>query len=212
MRVNSSHEHSPPPRANPGHLKNARPCGQFLLANAPSPVPTMMAKCPAPKSSRPIYKNIICHFLINITASAQYNCIKQVTKWVTPTKQRQSKWFYRFYRSSMVDKCSFIPKWRCLKPLTLSAVGNDDRMLRSKFFVVCSCRGGGRNTINCQIPGPRDSSCIKCPGFARGDARGWNWLAHKFGNFFSLDVLIKKGFSKQSGLHRCTLTHNRLIL
>ena len=24
---------------------------------------------------------------------------------------------------------------------------------------------GGRDTINCQMPTPRDSSCIKCPGF-----------------------------------------------
>ena len=26
---------------------------------------------------------------------------------------------------------------------------------------------------------PAASIPIKCPGFARGDARGWNWLAHK---------------------------------
>ena len=38
----------------------------------------------------------------------------------------------------------------CLKPLTLSAVGNNDRMLRNKFFVVCNL------------------SCNKCPGFAGG--------------------------------------------
>ena len=41
--------------------------------------------------------------------------------------------------------------------LTLSAVENDDRMLRSKFFVVFKCpgKGGGgvRDTINCQMPG-----------------------------------------------------------
>ena len=64
-----------------------------------------------------------------------------------------------------------------LKPFTLSAVGKD-RMLRNKLFIVCKCPGD-RDTINCQMPGPRDSSCIKCPGFARGDARGWNWLALK---------------------------------
>ena len=39
----------------------------------------------------------------------------------------------------------------CLKSLTLSAVGNDDRMLRNKFVVVSKCPGG-RDTINCQIP------------------------------------------------------------
>ena len=40
----------------------------------------------------------------------------------------------------------------CLKPLTLSAVGNNDRMFRSKFAVVCKCPGG-RDTSNCQMPG-----------------------------------------------------------
>ena len=44
----------------------------------------------------------------------------------------------------------------CLKPLTLSAVGNDDRMLRNKFVVVCKCPGG-RDTINCLMSVPRDS-------------------------------------------------------
>ena len=80
---------------------------------------------------------------------------KQVTKWVTPTEKRQSKWFYCFYRSFMVDKSSSpTPKWQCLtawsEALTLSAVGNDDRMLRNKF-VVCKC------------PGPRTLLIVKCP-------------------------------------------------
>ena len=30
----------------------------------------------------------------------------------------------------------------CLKPLTLSAIGNDDRMLQIKFVVVCKYQGG----------------------------------------------------------------------
>ena len=50
-------------------------------------------------------------------------------------------------------------------------------MFRNKFFVVCKCPGG--DIINCQMPGPWDSSCIKCPGFTREYDRGWNWLAHK---------------------------------
>ena len=58
----------------------------------------------------------------------------------------------------MVDKYSFIPKW-CLKPLTLSAVGNDDRMLRGKFFVVCKCpRGGTLLTAKYLAPGIRRTS------------------------------------------------------
>ena len=56
----------------------------------------------------------------------------------------------------------------CLKPLTLSAVGDDDGMLRNNFFIVCK-RPVGRDTINCQMPGPRDSSCNRCPVFAPGD-------------------------------------------
>ena len=72
----------------------------------------------------------------------------------------------------MTNKCSFILRKRCLKPLTLSTVGND-----GKFFVVCKSPGG-RDTINCQMPGSQDSSCIKCPGSDRGDAHGWNSLAH----------------------------------
>ena len=51
--------------------------------------------------------------------------------------------------------------------MTLCAVGSDDRMLRSKFFVVCKCPAGW-DTINFLIPGPRDASCKKYPVFARG--------------------------------------------
>ena len=55
-------------RAFEKNWSNARFCGQFFLANAPIPfLSTMMVKCP---SMRPIYKNISCHFLINITVSA----------------------------------------------------------------------------------------------------------------------------------------------
>ena len=39
-----------------------------------------------------------------------------------------------------------------LKPSTPSAVGNDDRVLRNKFF--CLQFPGGRDTINCQMPDP----------------------------------------------------------
>ena len=37
----------------------------------------------------------------------------------------------------------------------------------------CLQMPGGRDTMNCQMPGPWDSSCNKCPGFARG---GCSWL------------------------------------
>ena len=55
----------------------------------------------------------------------------------------------------------------CLKPLILSAVGNGDWMLLNQIFVVYKCPGD-RDTMNCQMPGPRNSSCNKCLGFARG--------------------------------------------
>ena len=44
----------------------------------------------------------------------------------------------------------------------------------TSFFVVCKCPGG-RDTINCQMPGPRNSSCNKCRGFARGEC----WKTNK---------------------------------
>ena len=50
-----------------------------------------------------------------------------------------------FYRSFMLFTYSKMTVLDCLKPLTLSAVGNDDRMF------------GGRDIINCQMPGPQDS-------------------------------------------------------
>ena len=34
-------------------------------------------------------------------------------------------------------------------------------------FVVCKCLGS-QDTSNCQMRDLRDSSCIKCPEFARG--------------------------------------------
>ena len=55
VRVNSSREHPPraTPRAYPGKLKNCS-CTQFLLANSPPPVPTMMVKSLAnPRPPKP---------------------------------------------------------------------------------------------------------------------------------------------------------------
>ena len=61
----------------------------------------------------------------------------------------------------------------CLKPLTLSAVGNDDKMVRNKFVVVCKCPGDGTLlTVKCPAPGThRETNARGLPG---GDARGWN--------------------------------------
>ena len=50
-------------------------------------------------------------------------------------------------------------------------------ILRNKFVVVCKCLGG-RDTINCQMLGPRDSSWSKCPGFARGGCSRLDFDSH----------------------------------
>ena len=42
----------------------------------------------------------------------------------------------------------------CLKPLTLSAVGNGDRMLRNTFLLFANARGAGTlSTAKCPAPG-----------------------------------------------------------
>ena len=63
----------------------------------------------------------------------------------------------------MVDKCSSYSKTTLFETFgsELSAIGNDDRMLRSKLFVVCKCPGG-RDTFYYQMSGPWGSSYIKC--------------------------------------------------
>ena len=50
--------------------------------------------------------------------------------------------------------------------------------LRITVSVVCRCPGV-RDTMNCQMPDTQDSSFMRCPLFAPGDARGQNWLAYK---------------------------------
>ena len=70
--------------------------------------------------------------------------------------------------SFMVEKCSSI--YRRL----MSTVGNEDRLIvnEANFLFFANARATGTpKTTKC--PG-RDSSCIKYPGFTRGDARGLN--------------------------------------
>ena len=54
----------------------------------------------------------------------------------------------------------------CLKPLTLSAVGNDDGVLRNKFVVVCKYPGVGTLlTVKCPAPGThRETNARGLPG------------------------------------------------
>ena len=49
----------------------------------------------------------------------------------------------------------------CLKPLTLSAVGNSDRMLRNKLFVVCKCPGGTLLSAKCPATGTHHASSAR---------------------------------------------------
>ena len=159
-----------PPGHTPGIWKkcsNARPCGQFLLANAPPPVSSVVVKCPALQSIRSIYKVIGCHILINITVSAQSeNCIKQVTKWVTSTEKRQSKWFYCFCRSFMVDKCSSTPKW-LLETLDSERrrKWRQDVMKQSLLLFTNARRAGTLLTVKCPPPGThRETNARGLPG------------------------------------------------
>ena len=72
----------------------------------------------------------------------------------------------------MIDKCSSYSKMTVF--VTLSDVGNADRMLRIKFFVVCKARGLRHYELpKCPAPGTHHSS--NAGGLlGGGDARGWN--------------------------------------
>ena len=63
----------------------------------------------------------------------------------------------------------------CLKSLALSAVGNDNRMLRNKFVVVCKNARGIGTLLTVKFPAAgthRETNTRGLPG--GGDARGWN--------------------------------------
>ena len=72
----------------------------------------------------------------------------------------------------MVDKWSSptpkITVLDCLKPSTLSAVGNDNRILRNKFVVGLQMPEGTLLIVKCPAPGTHRKTN------ARGDAHGWN--------------------------------------
>ena len=70
----------------------------------------------------------------------------------------------------MVDKYSSFSKiGQCLKPLTMSAVGNDDRMLRSKFLLLFANARGTGTPLTAKCPAPVTHRASN----TRGDARGW---------------------------------------
>ena len=63
----------------------------------------------------------------------------------------------------MVDKCSSLLIWEPLEMVT--------ECYKTSFLLFANAQGAGTlSTARC--PPPPDSSCNKCPGFAREDARG----------------------------------------
>ena len=63
----------------------------------------------------------------------------------------------------------------CLKSSTLSAVENDDRMLRNKFVLFANSRGAGTLlTVKSPSPGTHPETNVRGLPGGGGDARGWN--------------------------------------
>ena len=117
-------------------FSNARPCGKFLLANAPIPRSFCGGQMPGP----PVHPiNIQSYWLPYFN---KHNCFSSIEL----HKNRSQNESLRLINDKANGSIAFIGfLWSinahllqndCLKPLTLSAVGNDDRMLRNKFVVV----------------------------------------------------------------------------
>ena len=94
-----------PPWQTPGHLKKLFKYSALLAI--------FVGKCPSPHSfcggqmpGPPVHPiNIQSYWLPYFN---KHNCFSSIElhKSVTLTEKRQSKWFYCFYRSFTVDKCS----------------------------------------------------------------------------------------------------------
>ena len=64
-----------------------------------------------------------------------------------------------------------------------------------RFFVVCKCSGSGALwTTKC--PAPRTHRSSNAQSLLRGDAHGWNWLAH---NYYNWRARCKNGLSDDFG-------------
>ena len=166
MQVNSSREHSPPgqtPGHTPGIWKNclnARPYGQFLSANAPPPVPTMMVKYPAPQPSDQYTKLFVAMF-------NKHNCFSSIElhktskKFATPTEKQTKQvfgFFFCFFWSFMVDKCSSpTPIWQCLTawiPWLWAPSEMATGCYETSFLLFANTRGAGTlSTAKCPALG-----------------------------------------------------------
>ena len=65
------------------NCSNARPCEQFLLANAPPPIPSMMIKCPALSQSDQYTKLVLAIFI-------KHNCFSSIELHKTSYKMSHS--------------------------------------------------------------------------------------------------------------------------
>ena len=158
-----------------------------------------VGKCPALRSScggqmpgPPVHPISIQNYLLSyFNKHNRFNSIElheKVTEWVTPTEKRQSKWFYCFHRSFMVDKCSSpTPKWQCLTawkpriwPGGLWAPSNSEMTTgcyKTSLSLFANVQGTGTLlTVKCPTPGTHRETNAR--GLPKGDAHSWNWLAH----------------------------------
>ena len=80
-------------------------------------------------------------------------------------EQRQSKWFYRFYSSFMVDKYSILFLFQndgVWNPWLWAPLEMTTGCYEAIFFVFLQIPGG--DTIDCQIPGPPRLVVHQMPG------------------------------------------------
>ena len=90
---------------------------------------------------------------------------------------------------------------KVFETLTLRGVRNDHRMLRSKFFVVWKCPGGG-TLLNTKCPAPRShlaSDARICPGMMLEEEIDSHIMGISILNFESLtSLLFRNWYSKVS--------------
>ena len=86
------------------------------------------------------------------------------------------------FMSFMVNKsvlyCSSYSKMTVFETLDSESRRKWRHNVAKQLFLFATARRGPRTLLTAKRPAPGTPSCIKCPGFVRGDARGWNWLAH----------------------------------
>ena len=143
--ANSNREH--PPGKPPGFGKNWSNARDLRWQMPRLPFLQWRSNTWPPSPSDQYTKILGCHFLINITVSAQKNCIKQVKKWVTPTEQRQNKWLY--WALLWSKNALLYPKW----PSTSERRRKWQQCVTKKLFCCLQIPEGTLLTIKCPAPG-----------------------------------------------------------